>query len=1313
MMRSDHLVSVNTARPSSGPGKMKARLTAGISASVLTLMLGIPTTAFAQNECGPADSGFVICPVSDDKYPDGIHYVRLPDEPPGDLFVIVDPGTEIVTTNNRGISIDNFTGAAIVGAADTSITTSGDNSDGVWALSYGDSAFVTVGDVHTTGNGSTGVTAVGTRSAQVNANTVLTEGNDSNGIVVLARDIAARVAVNSVTTRGDNSVGITLATESSDPSLPFASGVIELNAGSVTTFGNNATGIQYETRDLLGRSVIKVNEVITSGDNSVGILSTGVGASDITVGTVKTSGSGSDAIVSSKQQGNEVITAGSISTSGSDSFGIFATNFFGNIDTSVDTVTTSGDNSFGIYQENYNGTVALTARSVATSGANSNGVTSYSVLDKSAATIGSVTTAGPGSIGVFLAGGRGLDAKIGTVSTLGDDSLGVSLIAGSAGANVPLIRGNLTAEIGKVTTTGANSIGVRAIAVGNIDLKVGEVHTSGDGSVGVNSVQQDYGTHNVTVGKVVTEGDFAEGVLIGHNALTPDAAMNISLGEIRTSGDSSSAARIEEILSQTTLDVQGNLSTSGASSHGIWVSQAQAGSFAITSHGLISTSGAGSNGINMSTLGTSAKIDVKAITTTGDNASAIYIAAIDQHFIEEQSSVFDVTAGTLTTSGSNANGIDISLGEQPDGGISRSGASATDAADTTARTNMVVRSRSIAVSGEGSVGIRIGSIGAVRIEAGDTISKKAAAIDVNAREAADLTITGRTEAGGPDAVLLAGSDVKVTLAATGSITGAGNALVLTANGPFVPAEGGGGISSFVVGGTVTVNNAGTLRSESGDAIRVLAGTASIANSGLISGGITLSDGDDRFTNSGVFEVSKSSDFGAGSDLLVNSGTIRVRPGSFVLTGLERLENSGLIDLQNGVAGDVLRLPGSYVGSGTATLSVELAGNNADRLVIEGAATGSTRIVLHTAGSKDATLLAGPLTIVTTGAGSSADAFTLSGGASGFIQYGLRRDAATNSLAVTAQAGAPVYRIAKFQDAISALSLKAGEAWSARTADLRDTGGGARLWGQAFGGVENRKGSQTIAVPGGAATTYDLKIRQDFIGADLGYDLVQSKGSGFTAGLMGGYISSNLGFARSSEEARFDAVNLGIYGGIRSERLFANALAKYDRYWANASDRTLQWSDNIQGSSYGLSAEVGVRLGGDAFFAEPVVTLGWQHSSLGDLKALSQTVAFDDADGLRGKIGARLGGALRLGEVKVVLYGGGHFTHDFAGEDGVVLRSNGVSQAVANQRLSDGGGAVAGMRIRASSRVSGFIEGTATFSSQVSGGGGRAGIRIQL
>ncbi|MEV9006474.1 autotransporter outer membrane beta-barrel domain-containing protein, partial [Klebsiella pneumoniae] len=92
----------------------------------------------------------------------------------------------------------------------------------------------------------------------------------------------------------------------------------------------------------------------------------------------------------------------------------------------------------------------------------------------------------------------------------------------------------------------------------------------------------------------------------------------------------------------------------------------------------------------------------------------------------------------------------------------------------------------------------------------------------------------------------------------------------------------------------------------------------------------------------------------GTDLFVNTGIVSVlagasRAATVALLGLDRFENrGGLIDLRNGHVGDQLVLPGDYVGSAGARLGldVRLSGDGAaDTLVVKGAATGKTSIVL--------------------------------------------------------------------------------------------------------------------------------------------------------------------------------------------------------------------------------------------------------------------------------------------------------------------------------------------------------------------------------
>jgi fibronectin-binding autotransporter adhesin len=1313
--------SLKNTHSKPGRGGTQQWLATGISAAVLAFAIAMPQRAAAAEQCGPPDAdGFVVCQPADDQYPDGIAYFRGADAPFADAIVVVERGSEIVTETARGIDVVNLSGTVNINAEGANVRTSGDYADGVWAVAYGDSAIVTIGDVHTAGLGSSGIVAVATRVAKVTAGNIVTEGDEATGVTVIAEELSARAFVGSVTTRGNNSVGISLLAERVDPGLPLASGVIQLDAGSVMTMGDGSTGITFQTGDPLGRSTIVVDTVRTIGADAIGILGTGYGASHISAGSVITTGNNSAAIASLKDFGSDVIEAGSIETFGSNANGILAYNSFGNMEALVGKVTTHGDGSHGIFQENLNGTVSVVAGTVLTTGANANGITSASLFERTTAVIGSVETKGMRSFGAFVAGGRGVDVSIANVVTHGDDSVGVRLVSGSAGLDVPLISGKILAEIGSVKTSGANAHGVSASALGSIDLKVGQVHTTGEYSVGITSLLQANGAHNVTADAVLTEGDYADGVLISHNG-GPDATMTIDLGSVQTKGALASAVRIEEEVSDAKLTLRGNVLTSGDFSHGVWLSHARGGSLAITSGAAIVTNGAGSNGINLDAVGTRLAIDVKDVTTAGDEASAIKITSIDEHVIEEQSSRMDIQAETLVTKGSNAHGIDILLIE-PGGGDGGPGTMTFSAHDLPggardlpgARTDIDVRTKAIAVEGDASVGIRIDSIGAVRIDAGDTVSRRAEAISVSTRDLVSLQIAGQTVSGGSAAVRLSGSDLSVFIGTKGSIVAEGDALVLTANGEYTPdEEEEGGIFfpfAFAGDGMVTLDNEGVIRSEQGHAIQILAGTATISNKGLVSGRIALSAGNDSFANNGLLELAADSDFGDGLDLLVNSGVVRIRGGTVAAAGLERFENTGgLIDLRNGAAGDALILPGSYSASGNALLAVDVAAGGSDRLVIAGAATGTTGIIIAPLAGGNATLLSKRVDIVTAGAGTAANAFVLANQESGFIGYNLVHDAGTNSFGVTARAGTAIYRLAKVQDAVQALSLKSGEGWTAHTADLREAASSQRLWGQMFGGVETRK-AETVA--GGAAQ--DIGARQDFYGAQLGFDILSPSEAGAPhVGVMASYINSNLRFARGEQRAKLEATTIGAYAGMKSGPLFANALAHYDRYWLNLSDRALAWDDKISGSGFGVAAEVGLRFEGRAFFAEPVATLSWSRRSLGDVAALGQIVAFEKSDGLRGKLGLRLGTTVALGQAEVDLYAGGSYAHEFAGDDGVVLRSNGLSETIGNQRLSDYGEIVAGFRVRASARVSGFIQGTANVGGRMSGGGGRVGLRISL
>ena len=249
---------------------------------------------------------------------------------------------------------------------------------------------------------------------------------------------------------------------------------------------------------------------------------------------------------------------------------------------------------------------------------------------------------------------------------------------------------------------------------------------------------------------------------------------------------------------------------------------------------------------------------------------------------------------------------------------------------------------------------------------------------------------------------------------------------------------------------------------------------------------------------------------------------RRQPQSVTFAGLEAFRNSGTINLANGTAGDTLTLPGSYVGSGNAALALDLIDGKADTLVIGGAATGSTQIQLATGGN--ATLLSQPITLVDAGAGTSSGAFTLASASSGFIQYGLSYDGTGNTFDLTAQAGAPVYRLAKVSEGAEAVWTQSADAWSAHMAALRDqqSATDSRLWGQAYGKVTSRDDSRSVDVPGSSAQTYRLDYRQDYFGGQLGYDL----------GNLGGANGAAIRHHRRLCQLVHELPRLGLVGALR-------------------------------------------------------------------------------------------------------------------------------------------------------------------------------------
>jgi len=1243
------------------------------------------------------------------------------------------------------------------------VTTSGAGGTGIIALANG---FVQVdaAGVTTTGDNAAGIhTQTGNAwlsGTQIKAGSVSTSGANSNGIEAqsIYGGSTIGVDVGTVSTQGDNSKGI----------YTVSAGGTTISAGEVTTSGAGSTGIYAVGYGGLGKDniIISAGKVTTSGDQAHGIVALGAAPLSsilIDASHVATSGTQAMGIYANSRSGTVSVNGSDIHTGGAYSSGIVAVSTYGNVNVTADHVATDGIASTGIYAATNTGKATIAASDVK--------VGDYSTAIVGIGSSVAITTSGTIDTG-YLGSGIYAHSTDGGITLHNDAAVsasysGIQLTAFGQRSDIVVDGTGGVTKSGGIAHEGFGALNITG---GNISITQGDITTSGSFSNGLVASIGNYAnspTHGsdtahlfVDLQNVTTDGYSSSGVLLANDAVTGKAgtgdATAIVHGSVITHGMASvgigvysanDAARVQSNVIETagdfsdgihvdgesaTVDAKGKIATFGNNALGIGA-YAENGGIKISA-GPIATTGLASTAIRATSAGDITISGTGPITTGGAHSAGIQVVEKGRH--RELASYIPYGTGTIPAAVQSSIGLYPRQDEVPVTGstisvAADSVATSGDASDgifVSASTGTTrIDTGSVAVTGMGSTGI-FAEDKAIVADTGNTSAAHGNAISLHAYDSAALNVRGAAVSKDGDAVSLQGSAVTLTVASGGGIQGAVNGVVIDATPHVTPVVRYWGQTpqyyyapdqplppANPAPGKVTVSNAGTIVGGTGYAITITGGSAAIDNKGTIDGALKLGSGDDSVTNSGTILADKDSDFGAGKDLFRNSGTLRIlghakTAGHVTMLGLEAFENSGLVDLRNGHTGDTLTLPGGYVGSGGAMLGLDFsaATGAADLLVVGGAATGSTGIVLDANGSA-ATLTSRPITLVKVGAGSAANAFTLATPDVGFVHYDLAFDAASGSFGLTSRAGAAVRRLAKMTETAQSIWRKSADAWSSHMAELRDgVRPDSRVWGQAYGGVDNRRGHEDGD---------NVGYRQDYYGFQAGLDLAGKRsddGQGVVFGLTGGYLSSHVNFRAGADRVRFDTVDIGAYAGLRAGPLFANLLGQYDHYRADARNGTDHWDDSFNGNGYGAQAEIGARLGGDTVFAEPVASLAWQKTDLGTLHAEGQAIDFGHGSALTGKVGARIGGTSELGKGgKAVFYARAAYVHNFHGRGSALLESGGTSDGVTSAKLGSYGEGAVGVNLLTAGRLSGFIEGDADVGGGLKGGGGRVGIRFKL
>ncbi|MEO9599912.1 autotransporter outer membrane beta-barrel domain-containing protein, partial [Parasphingorhabdus sp.] len=1194
------------------------------------------------------------------------------------------------TGGDEGIAARNYGSGAL--SITSTGTATGTDDDGIDAYNSSAGTDLIINAAGTTG-GYGGIEArnFGSGALSITATGAAT-GTDFNGIYAFNSSAGTDLTINAAETTGGGR-GIYVRN--------YGSGVLSITAAGTAT-GTSGSGIS--ARNNSAGTDLTINAVDTTGGR-YGILALNEGSGALSVsstGTVtgtsddglyaKNSSSGTDLIIEAAdttggQRGiiaqnngsGEISVVSTGTTTGSAYSAITVTNSSAGTDLTIEAFDTQGKNA-GIFGYNSgSGAVSITSTGVA-AGTNFTGI---AVTNKSAGTDLTIAAADAtgGIVGIYArnegAGGLSISST-GTVTGTSDYGI-------DAGNNI-----NGTDLTINAADTSGGIDGIHALNEGSGALSItstGAVTgTTGDG---INADNSANGTSlSIAVEGTVVGAD--NGIDASNNGtggltITIDGDVTGETGEAVNAFNS-----VNDVTASTLISQTAGTTTTGAT-NGMAADNA-GGSLTINALG--TTVGLAGFGIDALNQATATDLTITANDVTG---------SVDGiHALNEGSGVLSITAtGTIT-------------GTSNDGINAYNSANGTSLSITVEGT-VVGADNGIDASNYGTGGLNINIDGDVTGETGEAVNAFNSANDVTASTVIEQA-AGTTATGAINGITVNNAGGSLTINALGTTVGlAGSGIdavnEATATGVTINANNVNGVVdgiSVTNNGSVgtTINSTGVVEAGTGVAVNAMGAATTLNNSGTINGGISLSDLDDTVNNSGVFNVTQDSDFGAGTDQFINTGTINAISGQASFTNLGSLINNGAIILADGTVGDMLTISGDYSGSGAVLLDITDSG--ADRLIIVGALTG-TREISANYGGAGVPEIGSSILLVDAGAGTSADAVTLVGASSGFTAYGIVFDAQNNDFYLNASIGTPAFGLLKFAEGAQSVWYRSADGWAAQMNAQRESGD-TGIWGQIYGGKADRKDNFD-----NEQSTFEqavsLDYRQNYTGFQLGYDFELGI-DGTVMGLTTGYIESRLSFVANADRVDYEAYNIGAYAGIQFGGFFGNLLVKYDFVDLIVDGATTGYETEFDAESYGGRLEAGYRLETGEHFVEPIVSIEYQQTSLDSFSALGANIDFDKFDGLRGMAGLRVGGETDVAKgSSLKYYLSGLAVHEFEGDNGLNIASGSSALRIDNDAHSVFGRLDFGLNLTDKSGVSIFAEGNIDAGKDYDSAGGRVGVRL--
>lgn len=1261
-----------------GTARKKLLLSTAL-AGMLAIAAGVQADPIAA--CGDPSGGTVVCTSAGNSYPGGVAY-----DVPHDLTVVIQNDVVMApVAGTDGVRVETWdygSSATVTAVSDASVTV--EDGSGVVAIALeGDSTVVSNMDITVTGATSTGgygafaiggeqgIGAIGRTVAVNSAGTISIEGHSVAGIGAYGTSSIDVTSTGAVVASGDRAVGIG-AISGYGRRIEVAGPMersINIEAADVSVSGEQiAFGIVALGGNEVDITAESIEAVADPGGTGAGVFVLSSGNVRVDIGSVDTVNAAGIGVMA---YGSVEIDAGSVTTTGEGEgflptlFGGIDVNARAGIDIDVGTVSTEGDRAWGIRAESAEGDVDVTAGSVSATGDHAGGILA-DTIGSARVYAGSVSTEGEGSEGIKVDAEGDIGIFFGSVQTSGRYS---------AGIDANSLWGEVHIEGDSVVTAGDDATGIRAIAYTGVLVDVGSVATAGGNAAGIDVFSNDGAV--ILADSVTTAGDGSMGIIVDARGRGEGGDILVGFGAVATEGEGSTGIRVRHW--EGTASIEGDsVTTAGSLASGISV-ESEFGDI-LVDVGSVVTEGEGSRGIDL-------------LTGIGD---------------------IEVEVGTVETAGHGAHGV-------------------------YARSNhgdVVVSGEDVIASGDMSAGLAARAFGGDAAVVGGDVrayGNFSAALVAYATEGeAGVMVAERALATGEGSFGLFAHSVE------------GDAVVYVADGAEVRGGTGAGAGVWIDGSEGgALYNAGTISAANDRAVVGGDGGTDMLNTGTITGSFHMGAGDDTVVNLGTVNLAINSHFGEGDNTFYNYGRVALvapqqhdpivieanivmaAPGPaaggrhVTISGLGTFDNSsGTISMVDGKAGDSLSLPDSdFVGGGTLEVDVNGSNGRADRLVIGGDVSGDpTTIRVSTV--NDGRFRTQRFDVVEVGGDTQQGDFVLAGSRAGFFDYDLRLTDA-NVWQLGMEGAQQAFELPSLMTAQQDTWHRTAGLWRDRTIELRD--------GQANGtGVEPAAGAGTEAGTGaGRLGNVWLKALGDFskrdadneveykqhvyslqAGADHEYALDEH--TTLVAGLLGGYVRSDLDFDGTSADATFEGGTLGSYVSVLRGPLHIDLLLKADILGLDYNGGRPGTKGDTNTLAVGGAVDVGYRIDlGRNLFLEPNARLGYVRSSIGDEDFGDTSVEWKDGDNLRGELGMRIGAThVTGGGLQLQPWAEAGLLHDFTGEN--------VTDVGGLEVRDDAGGEVrgklgAGLTIGGTGGLSGFIGGDAHVGNDIQGGAVKGGV----